>query len=141
MVSAWILHVKAYAKEHNVKYGEALKLASPSYKKKQRGKGLDDALVAVADSANSNDDYLEAAKLGIDFTQGILDSDQRRSRVDKRINRRDSRATHRQERRQEAKDVKQDRKNEKQKLKKDKITHKREVKQAKHDRKIKNISG
>jgi len=31
--SKWITHVKAYAKQHGVKYGEALKLAKASYKK------------------------------------------------------------------------------------------------------------
>ena len=31
--SPWISHVKAYAKEHNIKYGEALKKASATYKK------------------------------------------------------------------------------------------------------------
>lgn len=31
--SAWIQHVKAYAKTHNIKYGEALKLAQATYKK------------------------------------------------------------------------------------------------------------
>jgi len=31
--SPWIAHVKAYAKEHNIKYGEALKKASATYKK------------------------------------------------------------------------------------------------------------
>lgn len=30
----WIAHVKAYAKKHGIKYGEALKKASASYKKK-----------------------------------------------------------------------------------------------------------
>lgn len=35
--SAWICHVKKYAKAHNISYGEALKKAKPSYNK---GKGL-----------------------------------------------------------------------------------------------------
>lgn len=30
--SRWIQHVKRYAKQHGVKYGEALRLARPSYK-------------------------------------------------------------------------------------------------------------
>ena len=48
--SAWIKHVKKYAKDHNVEFGDALKLAAPSYKsqgstgstkklRKTRGKG------------------------------------------------------------------------------------------------------
>eukprot|EP00732_Lithocolla_globosa_P000129 Lithocolla_globosa_v1_NODE_24_length_9285_cov_66.491832.p8 type:complete len:152 gc:universal NODE_24_length_9285_cov_66.491832:3355-3810(+) len=141
MTSQCIQHVLAYQAEHNVSYKEALKGASKTYKKKQQGKGLSDAISSVADAASADDELIEVLDKGLDFTTGILDSDQRKSRVDKRIDRRDSRATHRQERRQEAKDVKQDRKNEKQKLKKDKITHKREVKQAKHDRKLDRIKG
>jgi len=31
--SPWIQHVKAYARTHNMKFGEALKKAGPSYKK------------------------------------------------------------------------------------------------------------
>jgi len=31
-MSEWILHVKQYAKTHNVSYGDAMKLAKPSYK-------------------------------------------------------------------------------------------------------------
>jgi hypothetical protein len=31
--SPWIEHVKAYAAQHGVKYGEALKLAKATYKK------------------------------------------------------------------------------------------------------------
>jgi len=31
--SAWIQHVQKYAKDHNIKYGQALKEASKSYKK------------------------------------------------------------------------------------------------------------
>ena len=30
---SWIAHVKKYAKQHNMKYGEALSKAGPSYKK------------------------------------------------------------------------------------------------------------
>lgn len=30
--SKWIQHVKAYAKSHNIKFGEALKAAKASYK-------------------------------------------------------------------------------------------------------------
>jgi Tfp pilus assembly protein PilP len=30
--SAWIKHVMKYAKENNIKFGDALKLAAPSYK-------------------------------------------------------------------------------------------------------------
>ena len=33
MPSAWITHVKSYAKEHNISYREALKKASSTYKK------------------------------------------------------------------------------------------------------------
>ena len=33
-MSAWITHVKAYAKQHNISYKEALKKASSTYKKK-----------------------------------------------------------------------------------------------------------
>jgi hypothetical protein len=32
MVSAWILHVKAYQKKHNVSYKEAMSKAKASYK-------------------------------------------------------------------------------------------------------------
>jgi hypothetical protein len=49
MASAWITHVKKYAKDNNIKFGEALKKAAPSFKsissseptrkmKKSRGK-------------------------------------------------------------------------------------------------------
>jgi len=31
--SAWIKHVKKYAKENKIEFGDALKLAAPSYKK------------------------------------------------------------------------------------------------------------
>ena len=31
--SAWIQHVKAYARTHNMKFGAALKKAGPSFKK------------------------------------------------------------------------------------------------------------
>ena len=33
MPSAWITHVKAFAKEHNITYREALKKAVSTYKK------------------------------------------------------------------------------------------------------------
>ena len=33
MPSAWITHVIAYSKEHNISYKDALKKASSSYKK------------------------------------------------------------------------------------------------------------
>lgn len=39
MPSEWILHVKKVAKEKGIKYGEALKVASKTYKKKTKGKG------------------------------------------------------------------------------------------------------
>jgi len=32
MASAWIAHVKKYAKDNNIKFGEALKKAAPSFK-------------------------------------------------------------------------------------------------------------
>jgi|TARA_Y100000389_G_scaffold184286_2_gene202586 hypothetical protein len=32
-LSKWILHVKKYAAEHNIKFGEALKKASKTFKK------------------------------------------------------------------------------------------------------------
>ncbi len=35
--SAWIKHVKAYAKEHGIKYGEAMKKAKATYRS---GKGI-----------------------------------------------------------------------------------------------------
>ena len=34
MPSAWITHVKQFAKDNNISYKEALKKASSSYKKK-----------------------------------------------------------------------------------------------------------
>lgn len=34
-MSAWIEYVKSYAKEHNMKYNDALKEASKSYKGKK----------------------------------------------------------------------------------------------------------
>jgi hypothetical protein len=34
MASAWIAHVKAYSKKHNISYSQALKQAKSSYKKK-----------------------------------------------------------------------------------------------------------
>lgn len=37
-MSAWIDYVKIYAKENNIKYKEALKAASASYKQKKEGK-------------------------------------------------------------------------------------------------------
>jgi hypothetical protein len=41
--SAWIKHVKAYAKKHHTTFGYAMKAAKASYKNKpkQRGKGID----------------------------------------------------------------------------------------------------
>ena len=33
MPSAWITHVKSFAKEHNITYREALKKAGSTYKK------------------------------------------------------------------------------------------------------------
>jgi hypothetical protein len=33
MPSAWITHVKNYAKQHGIEYGEALKKASSTFKK------------------------------------------------------------------------------------------------------------
>jgi len=33
-MSPWIAHVKAYAKEHNISYKDALKKASSTYQKK-----------------------------------------------------------------------------------------------------------
>lgn len=36
-MSAWIEHVKTYAKEHNIKYRDALKEASASYKGNKKG--------------------------------------------------------------------------------------------------------
>jgi hypothetical protein len=33
MPSAWIAHVKKYAKDNNIEYGEALKKASATFKK------------------------------------------------------------------------------------------------------------
>ena len=37
-MSAWIDYVKTYAKENNIKYKDALKAASVSYKQKKEGK-------------------------------------------------------------------------------------------------------
>ncbi len=37
-MSAWIDYVKTYAKENNIKYKDALKAASMSYRQKQEGK-------------------------------------------------------------------------------------------------------
>lgn len=37
-MSAWIDYVKTYAKENNIKYKDALKAASTSYKQKKEGK-------------------------------------------------------------------------------------------------------
>lgn len=34
MANSWIIHVKAYAKKHNISYKDALKKAKSSYKKK-----------------------------------------------------------------------------------------------------------
>ena len=34
-MSAWITHVKQYAKTHNISYKDAVKKASSTYKKKQ----------------------------------------------------------------------------------------------------------
>ena len=39
MPSEWILYVKSVAKEKGIKYGEALKVASKTYKKKTKGTG------------------------------------------------------------------------------------------------------
>lgn len=36
-MNPWILHVKKYAKDHNITYPEALKKAASSYKKKRGG--------------------------------------------------------------------------------------------------------
>ena len=33
MPSSWIMHVKQYAKEHNISYKDALKKAASTYKK------------------------------------------------------------------------------------------------------------
>lgn len=35
--ATWTDHVKAYAAKHGIKYGEALKLASPSWHGQQKG--------------------------------------------------------------------------------------------------------
>ena len=44
MTNPWITHVKAYAKKHNLKYGDALSKAKASYKPKKtlptKGKGV-----------------------------------------------------------------------------------------------------
>ena len=37
--SEWIKHVKDYSKKHNVQYGEAMKLAKPSYRVKRQAGG------------------------------------------------------------------------------------------------------
>ena len=37
--SEWIKHVKDYSKKHNVPYGEAMKLAKPSYRVKRQAGG------------------------------------------------------------------------------------------------------
>ena len=37
-MSEWISFVKAYAKKHGIKYGEALKKAAPEHRKR-KGKG------------------------------------------------------------------------------------------------------
>ena len=34
MQSSWIMHVKAYAKKHNISYKEAMKKAKETYTKK-----------------------------------------------------------------------------------------------------------
>jgi len=41
MASAWIEHVKAYAKKNKVSYKEAMSKAKPSYKKKDTSKTKD----------------------------------------------------------------------------------------------------
>ncbi len=41
MASAWIEHVKAYAKKNKISYKEAMSKAKPSYKKKDTSKTKD----------------------------------------------------------------------------------------------------
>ena len=40
MASAWIAHVKQYAKTHNISYKDALKKAGSTYNKKSKKKYL-----------------------------------------------------------------------------------------------------
>eukprot|EP00732_Lithocolla_globosa_P002646 Lithocolla_globosa_v1_NODE_1804_length_2322_cov_72.594177.p2 type:complete len:150 gc:universal NODE_1804_length_2322_cov_72.594177:1317-868(-) len=149
MVNQWVTFVKQYQEDHNLSYRDALAKAGGPYREKygvktprtgrQKGKGLDDAIEAVADASTGNDELLELADKGLSFTKGVLEDDTRIRRVEKRQDRRNTRATRRQNRRQESKDIKQDRKNEKQQLKTDKTRQKREVREAKHKRKLSKI--
>jgi len=48
-MSAWIDYVKTYAKENNIKYKDALKAASASYKQKKEGKTDDTETIKKAE--------------------------------------------------------------------------------------------
>ena len=51
-MSAWISHVKKYQNEHGCSYKDALKRASASYRKKQKGKGeWDNPAIGILENA------------------------------------------------------------------------------------------
>lgn len=64
MVNDWIEHVKRYSKEHGIKYNQALKEASSTYKhsKKLIGNGL---------KSNTFQRLLEASYSGVDEVEGF----------------------------------------------------------------------
>ena len=64
MSNKWIEHVKGYAKEHGLKYNQALKEASSTYKKRKKmvGNGL----------KSDTQKFLEASYSGIDEVEGFM---------------------------------------------------------------------
>lgn len=64
-MSDWIKHVKAVAKEKGIKYGDALKIASKSYKKKQKGGNskLSDEVYKSKEKRTDRDGYKEDKSL------------------------------------------------------------------------------
>eukprot|EP00732_Lithocolla_globosa_P000110 Lithocolla_globosa_v1_NODE_20_length_9637_cov_33.687643.p7 type:complete len:186 gc:universal NODE_20_length_9637_cov_33.687643:7236-6679(-) len=140
MVNAWIIHVKSVqANNPGMSYKQAMVKAKDSYKK-QKGKGVEDIVDSIGASTSNNDDYLKALDKGLTFTQGILDSDARNKRVTERSSRRDTRAKARQERRSSIQKAKADNKVAVQERKKAAIERKNEIKEAKHQKKLKKFS-
>ena len=70
MVSAWIEHVKEYAKKYKVPYNKALILAKPSYQKGKLEKKPMEYVAEVILEIKSNDPKIvEEIKNKIDFKQ------------------------------------------------------------------------
>ena len=136
----WISHVQKYAKDHGIKYGEAMKKAKSSYKpvakpKKQKGKG--DIIDGLTDNSDKKLEFVDKnIDKALSFTNDILNNDTRIRRVEKRQDARDERRQGQIDRQNDRKDAINDKKVAKSSRKTAAISRSEQLKDAKFQKKL-----